>query len=81
MERANVRVQLTSVGHLPLVPLSDGRIVSLRQSSTILSMAEASKNMQMVCGRLNLSVYSLAVIYYILILKYWLRKDNFFIVC
>ena len=42
-------LQLAPITHLPLVPLTDGRIVTLNDAKSILSTAEASKNMQMVC--------------------------------
>jgi len=46
--KSEITQQLSPLLHLPLVPLSDGRVVSLKDASQILSMAEASKNMQTV---------------------------------
>ena len=46
--RSDVVAQLSPISHLPIIPLSNGRIVSVEEAKNVLSTSEASKNMQTV---------------------------------
>lgn len=60
MSRGDVTLELSPLLHLPLAPLTNGRIVSLTDAAHILSTADASKNMQTVSHKHSLVSQSAA---------------------